>query len=514
VPAAFWSSNCIMRFLLSILSAAGILGPQHPAPPTITEFSSPSLPFDHPASIQFSAWLSAFNTADKETLVNYHSDSAFPSSILGSGTGILDRELEFARMTGGFDIADVESSSEPSSIVVILKEKAHPQYARAAMVVDTSKSSYPVTKFDIRAIVTPVKFIPKDDPRRPQYERALAPLTTERRQAVLDGLSSVIRDQYINPKLGEEIILALDAHLKDGDYAGFEENEEFAQRLTKDLNLAGHDRHMRIAFVEPRPERNQSGDGHKPESHVEDLRKVNFGFGSVSFDTDSIPSKKIATLPIIGFVPTTPDFASDWQDIQAAIGKILSSVADADALLVDLRSNHGGSPHTVAFILSYLLDSGPLHLLDMVDRSGSVEESFSTLPVDQLPQGTERFGGHKPLFVLTANETISGGEDMAYSLQAFRRAKAIVGQGNEATAGAANPITRPRSIAEEIFGQGWWFVAVPNLEPVHAVTGSNWEGVGVKSDVIAGKGEWAGVSDAEEVARSLAMRVFESQKEL
>jgi Peptidase family S41/N-terminal domain of Peptidase_S41 in eukaryotic IRBP len=503
-----------MRFLLSLLSAVGILGPRLPTSPTMTEFSFPSLPSDHPASIQFSAWLSAFNTADKEVLVNYHADSTFPSSILGAVLGSIDRELEFARMTGGFSIEEVESSSEPSSIVVILKEKARPQYARAAMVVDISQSSYPVTELKLRAIVTPIKFIPKDDPRWPQFERALAPLTTERRRAVLDGLSNVIRDQYINLELGEEIITALEAHFKDGDYEVFDQNEKFAQRLTEDMHLSGHDMHMGIRFLEPRPERNQSGDDPKPESRVDDLRKMNFGFGSVSFDTDSILGKKIATLPINGFVPSTPEFVSDWEDIQAAIGQIVSSVADADVLLIDLRSNHGGSPDTVAFILSYLIDGAPLHLLDMVDRSGSIEKSFSTTPFDQLPQGTERFGGQKPLFVLTTNETISGGEDMAYSLQAFKRANAIVGEGNEATASAANPITRPRFIGEEIFGKGWWFVAVPNLKPVHPITASNWEGVGVKSDVIAGKGEWAGVSDAEEVSRSLARRILESQKEL
>jgi hypothetical protein len=503
-----------MKFILSILSAAGILGPPHPTSPTMTELSFPSLTSDHPASIQFLAWLSAFNTADEETLVNYHSDSTFPSSVLDGDTDSLDRELGLARMTGGFNIVEVESSSEPSSVVVILKEKTREQYARAVMVVDISKPSYPATKFDIHPIVTPIKFFPKDDPRRLQYEKALAPLTTERRRAVLDGLSSVIRDQYINPKLGEEIIAALDTHFKNGDYEVFEENEKFAQRLTEDMHLSGNDLHMRVAFLEPRPELNQDGVIHKPKSFVEELRRMNFGFGSVSFDTDSIPGKKIATLPINGFVPSSPDFASDWQEIKAAIGKIVSSIADADALLVDLRSNHGGSPDTVVFILSYLLDDGPVHSLDMVDRSGSIEKSFSTLPADQLPQGTERFGGQKPLFVLTTNETISGGEDMAYGLQAFKRAIAIVGQGNEATAGAANPITKPRFVGDEVFGKGWWFVGVPNLKPVHAITGSNWEGVGVKSDVIAGKGKWEGVSDAKEVARRLAIQVLEPQKEL
>jgi hypothetical protein len=117
-------------------------------------------------------------------------------------------------------------------------------------------------------------------------------------------------------------------------------------------------------------------------------------------------------------------------------------------------------------MLSYLLDHGPLLLHDFVDSSGVVQESFSTLPVDELPSGTRRFGGTEPLFVLTTNKTMFGAEYMAYSLQSFKRANAIIGERNEATAGAANDIN-PRFICEEEFGKGWWLVVVPNLKPVH-----------------------------------------------
>jgi hypothetical protein len=57
-------------------------------------------------------------------------------------------------------------------------------------------------------------------------------------------------------------------------------------------------------------------------------------------------------------------------------------------------------------------------------------------------------------------------------------------------------------------------VVIPNLKPVHEVTGSNWEGIGVKSDIVAGRGEWEGVNNAEEVARRLAMRALRAEQEL
>jgi hypothetical protein len=41
-----------------------------------------------------------------------------------------------------------------------------------------------------------------------------------------------------------------------------------------------------------------------------------------------------------------------------------------------------------------------------------------------------------------------------------------------------------------------------------SVTGTNWEGVGVKSDIVAGMGEWEGVEDAKEVATRLAVKIL------
>lgn len=502
-----------MKALQSLLSVAGILTPQV-FKPSMGDPSSPSLPTDHPASIQFSAWVTAFNTGDAKTLLTYHSDDVFPYSVASHDIGNPERELMLSKGTGGFKIADIESISEPSSVVVILREKNRGSYARSSMIVDISKSNYPVTGFSIQPIITPIKFIPQDDPRRPKWEKALAPLNAIKRKAVVDGIIDVLRDQYVNPKLAEVIVDALDAHLMNGNYDHFEDSEKFAQQLTDDIHFVGHDLHMVIAFIEPRgdiPDYDKHG---KPQKHLEDLRSMNFGFGNIVIDHDTVPGKVIATLPINGFFPATADFASDWQEIRKAIGDVLTSIAEADVLLVDLRSNRGGDPSTVAFILSYLLDDGPVHLLDFVNRAGKVEQSFSTIAEDELPLETRRFGGTKPVYVLTTNNTISGGEDMSYSLQAFKRSIAIIGERNSATAGAANPITRPRWICEEEFGNGWWLVAVPNLKPVHSVTGTNWEGVGVKSDVVAGEGKWQEVNDAEEVGRRMAQMALEQRTEL
>ncbi|RFU26954.1 hypothetical protein B7463_g9394, partial [Scytalidium lignicola] len=395
-----------------------------------------SLPPDHPASIQFSHWLAAFNTAGEQTLVAYHSGSIFPYSVASRDIGSLQHELRLARASEGFNVIEAESISSPSTLVVVLREKKRPQYVRVSISVDVSNPDYPVTKFEIHPINTPLKYIPKDDPRRAEFEKALAPLTAERRKMVVEGLKDVLREQYVYPGLVEKITSALDTSLENGEYDGFEDSEKFAQRLTSDLHSTAHDLHMSIAFREPHPPLDDNDDSKpKPRKLFEHFKIVNFQFGDVVLDTDCAPGKVIATLPINGFVPSTEEHAEDWKKIQAAIGNIVSSVADADALIIDLRNNGGGVPHTVVFIESYILDDAPLHLLDFVDQQGKTHNSFFTTPENNLPSGTQRFGGTKPLYILTSKNTISGGEDMAYNLQAFKRTSAIIGEGNETTAG-------------------------------------------------------------------------------
>lgn len=70
--------------------------------------------------------------------------------------------------------------------------------------------------------------------------------------------------------------------------------------------------------------------GPEPKELFEDLKSYeNFGFGTVAFDTISVPGKVVATLPLNWFPPSTKEVATDWQNIQKAIGDILTSVADA-----------------------------------------------------------------------------------------------------------------------------------------------------------------------------------------
>src|SRR4051812_10344373 len=101
---------------------------------------------------------------------------------------------------------------------------------------------------------------------------------------------------------------------------------------------------------------------------------------------------------------------------------------NADALILDLRTNDGGSPEMVARVISYLLVQPDLPLFAIAHRSGPAE-LYATAS-RSLPDAN----GSRPLYVLMSTRTFSAGEGLAFLLHERKRGE-IVG---ETTAGAAS----------------------------------------------------------------------------
>ena len=121
----------------------------------------------------------------------------------------------------------------------------------------------------------------------------------------------------------------------------------------------------------------------------------------------------------------------------------------------------------VTYIASYLF-SKRTHLNDLWERKSGGTEEFWTK--DSLPG--RKFGGEKPVYVLTASRTFSGAEEFSYDLKTQKRAT-IVG---ETTGGGAHPVSGHRIDEHFIIG-------VPMARAINPITHTNWEGVGVEPDV-------------------------------
>src|SRR5258708_15641373 len=142
-------------------------------------------------------------------------------------------------------------------------------------------------------------------------------------------------------------------------------------------------------------------------------------------------------------------------------------VVAADALILDLRGNGGGSPETVALVASYLFDTLELPLFEIVPRSADGGQTYRT-EAGSLPDRD----GRRPLYTLTSERTFSGGEGLAFILQERKRAEVV----GETTAGAANP-GRPYPLNAR------FAATVPNGKVQSAIRRANWEGTGVTPDV-------------------------------
>jgi len=297
---------------------------------------------------------------------------------------------------------------------------------------------------------------------------AIGSLTAERRQRVLDAALPLIRAHYVAPDLGAVAAQAVQDHQARGDYASGVE-EDFARRLTDDLRAVTHDLHFRVRYRAP-----GTTEVVTPERRAELEVEARHGIHSVERLAGGV-----ALLRIDSFLEPPSS-----QALRNAYATAMGEVADARALVLDLRDNYGGDPTTVAFAMSYLFDATPVHLNDIWSRDEDV--TWQNWTQRDLPG--PRFGGKKPLFVLVSKRTISGGEEAAYDLQSQKRALVI----GETTAGAANP--SPRFDLGEGFA-----VFIPSARAINPVTHTNWEGTGVVPDVAVDP------ADAVKVALSRAI---------
>lgn len=282
----------------------------------------------------------------------------------------------------------------------------------------------------------------------------------------IDETARLITEHYIFPDVAEQVAALLRKRLGEGAY-DVDSPQEAARLATADMQSVNGDRHLRLIF---HADEVPAGQGEAAMASLQ--REFAGALGGVPRVQvlDGGPAL-LELAPIL--------FPLEWsaQHLAAA----LTLVADAPALLLDLRACRGGDPRTVAFVCSYLLD-GHVHLDTHCTDGDKVRKQSWTLP--HVPGA--RFGGTKPLYVLTSGRTFSGGEELAYDLQQLGRA-AIVG---ETTGGGAHP------------REGWTVhphleAAIPVARSLNPVSGTNWEGVGVVPD--------AAVPAADAQERALVM---------
>lgn len=415
-----------LALCLAVTIGSASLGAQTPAAPEI-----PSTP----AARVLRAWLDAFNSADTARMNAYYRQyqPELSAQFL----------LPLREQTGGFDLLTIERS-EPRHVEFTVKERGSPTTAYG--VIDVSDAEpLKVTSFPLLAM-------------GPNVSVAALRIDAATRARVIDGAIAQLDTFYVFPEVATRMGDSLRARLRRGAYDAYGNGMSFAMKLSGELRELGHDKHLGMNYsVRPIPPRPASPPAPSPEEVArqrQQMDEINCGFVKAERLEGNVGYLKF-------------DMFADPDVCGPTAAAAMNFLAGTRALIVDLRDNGGGAPRMVAYVSSYLF-SHRTHLNDLWNRKTGKTEEFWTR--DDVPG--RRFGGEKPVYVLTSARTFSGAEEFAYNLESLKRATII----GETTGGGAHPTSGHR--IDEHF-----MIGVPGARAINPITHTNWEGVGVEPDV-------------------------------
>jgi len=267
----------------------------------------------------------------------------------------------------------------------------------------------------------------------------------ESRRAIIEAAAGTLVDNYIFPDVADKAAALLRRHFEDGRYNALA-GKALADQMTADMRSVTNDKHVAVWVDAP----TIAPPAAKPP------------VGMFQFERADRLKGNIGYIKLLGFLP--PEMFKIGAD------DVMAKLANADALIIDMRDNHGGDPAAVSYFVSFFVKAGaPVHVNDIVWRQAKTNtyhrQVFST-------SGVPAAFGNKPIYILIGPGTFSGGEEYSYDMQTLKLAQLV----GETTGGGANPgRTWPLGFGLSIF--------VPNGRSENPVTKTNWEGVGVHPDI-------------------------------
>ena len=302
------------------------------------------------------------------------------------------------------------------------------------------------------------------------------------KKAVIDKVCENLEREYIFPEITNKYVKMLKNNLRSGKYDSIKQPLDFATATTKDLMAIHKDDHLSIRY-NPEWIKNKRGIDKFDKKAL--LRKqrmdriANYGFEEVKIFTGNIGYLKLN------------GFSYEIGAFDSAIAA-MAFLAHTDALIIDLRTNGGGSPEMVQFLCSYFIGNPRKHLNTFFykDKDRSTQYwTYTYLPGKRLDK--------IDLYILTSQNTFSAAEEFSYNLKHMKRAT-IVG---EQTGGGAHD-------NKFVILTDQFMMSLPFARAFNRITKTNWEGVGVEPDVKVSSDK------ALDTAKMLAVKkLFEKEED-
>jgi hypothetical protein len=271
------------------------------------------------------------------------------------------------------------------------------------------------------------------------------------RQRLLDAAIANLKQHYVYPDRAQKMADVLLASQKRGEYDAITDGDTFAHQLTTQMRDVSHDMHLELVHSQdPLPPQPTEQTAEELARYRTAMKQMNCAF------------EKVETLPHnIGYLKL--NFFPDRSVCEQTATAAMASLNNTDALIVDLRDNHGGMPDMVALMASYFFDH-PEYFYNPRENTSQESWTHSPVPGNKLAD--------KPVYVLTSSRTFSGAEQFCYNLKMLKRITLV----GETTGGAAHAGVWYR--IDDHFGMG-----IPETNPINPYDTPDWAGTGVEPDV-------------------------------
>jgi len=274
------------------------------------------------------------------------------------------------------------------------------------------------------------------------------------KKELLKKIGELVKDHYVYPDLGKEYAKEISKLYLSSEFDHVGDPKEFGEKVTDALQKLTNDKHIKFRLIEASElGENTKGSLHHPVRYHRLGQKEHLGI----FRLDWIENE-------IGYL----DYRRFYNQKKAKkmLTDALRFLSIANAVIIDLRENGGGSGNLIPWLISYFLPH-PTQLTGTYYRNHDSLEEWWTL---------ERVEGKRlldvPLFILIGKNTFSSAEYFAYDLKVRNRATLI----GEASKGGAHSV--------DLYPVGDNFeIYISTARAVNPVTGTNWEGTGIAPDI-------------------------------
>ena len=278
---------------------------------------------------------------------------------------------------------------------------------------------------------------------------------------IIDSVCIDLNKIYVFPDVAKKMEKHVRDRYKKGAYKDFTTVLEFTRALTDDFREISHDRHLGVTLMPPNEvedfhNASQSDDelAQQRERRLAEMARNNYGWHELKLLQGNIGYVKLDGFSDATFGGPTAVAAMNF-------------LANADAVIFDLRQNGGGSPSMIQLIISYLLEE-PTHINSFYVRQTDSIEQFWTSAYVSGPKMTD-----VDVYVLTSHYTFSAAEEFSYNIKNLKRGMII----GEVTGGGAHPVD------EFVYPNLNVKMRIPYGRAVNPISGTNWEGTGVTPDI-------------------------------